>query len=129
MEKNEITIIIQDIPINKNLMRSLTHKGYFKQIQRLRNVFDKAVLVGKNQASFPLDFHNPPKKVGLSVTIYKKQRGGVLPDSVNFIDELFDSLQRMGVLYNDRDKWCKLESIDVQRGTENKTEVIINNAK
>ena len=63
MGKVTIVVILQilDIPTNKNLLRSLTHKSYFSKIKRLRLNFDWAVLAAKKKANFPLDFHEPPK--------------------------------------------------------------------
>ena len=118
-------INIPDIPINKNLIRSLTHAGYFKQIARLRGVFDKAVMVGKNMSRWPVDFHDPPKKLVLRITVYKKQRGGRLPDSANYIDELLDSLVRMKILHDDSDKWCRILRIDIKRFSWNVTKIVL----
>lgn len=118
-------IEIPDIPISKNVIRSLTHKGYYSQIKRLRHRFELAILVAKNQAGITLDFHNPPKKLSINVMIYKKVKGGRLGDSINYIDELMDSLVKMGVLYNDCDNWGKLKSIGLARGKENKTVIEI----
>ena len=126
MEKSIVVILqILDIPINKNLLRSLTHKSYFGKIKRLRLNFDWAVLVAKKKANFPLGFHEPPKKLSASIMIYKKQRGGRLPDSINYLSELLDSLVRLGILHDDRDKWFKLESIGIERGKENMTEIML----
>jgi len=126
-EEKSIVVILQilDIPTNKNRLRSLTHKSYFSKLKRLRIDFDWAVLEAKKKAGFPLDFHEPPKKLSVKIVIYKKQRGGRLPDSVNYLSELLDSLVRLGVLHDDRDKWFKLESIGIERGKENMTEIML----
>ena len=123
IKDKSLRLQIFDIPTNKNRLRSLTHKSYFSKLKRLRIDFDWAVLEAKKKAGFPLDFHEPPKKLSVKIVIYKKQRGGRLPDSVNYLSELLDALVRLGVLHDDRDKWFKLESIGIERGKENMTEI------
>jgi len=123
IKDKSLRLQIFDIPTNKNLLRSLTHKSYFSKLKRLRIDFDWAVLEAKKKAGFPLDFHEPPKKLSVKIVIYKKQRGGRLPDSANYLSELLDSLVRLGVLYDDSDRWFKLLSIGIERGKENMTEI------